>query len=331
MKPRDRPMMREPRRQAAQEKAAQQELVLPSRVVFPSRFVFQASLTLAGRRDGLRFSRSHSHIFRSALEVELFLFANFLHEHANDVLPVERALEQFFRQWVFDESLDAAAQWTSTVIETVIGFALVDDEATSFVAQFQPLAAFLQPQIDKRLAKGELDFTRYVGDRDVTNDFRHWNTIIEFIRDGEMPPEDKPQPTLEERNAVVAAIETILLAEAKKHAGDPGVVLPRRLSNTEYDLSIRDLTGVAIRATAEFPADPAGGEGFDNTGEALGMTPSVDERKEYPEIRFVAVGLLGDRVHILCFSETPDGIRVISFRKANSREVKRYVQANAAD
>ncbi len=128
---------------------------------------------------------------------------------------------------------------------------------------------------NKRLAKGELDLTRYAGDRDVTNDFRHWNNIVEFIRDGEMPPEDKPQPTLEERNAVVAAIETILLSEAKKHAGDPGIVLPRRLSNTEYDLSIRDLTGVDIRPTAEFPADPAGGEGFDNTGEALGMTPSL--------------------------------------------------------
>lgn len=128
---------------------------------------------------------------------------------------------------------------------------------------------------NKRLAKGELDLTKYVGDRDVTNDFRHWNNVIQFIRDGEMPPEDKPQPTLEERNAVVGAIETILLVEAQKHAGDPGIVLPRRLSNTEYDLSIRDLTGVAIRPTAEFPTDPAGGEGFDNTGEALGMTPSL--------------------------------------------------------
>jgi len=51
--------------------------------------------------------------------------------------------------------------------------------------------------------------------------------------------------------------------------------LPRRLSNTEYDLSIRDLTGVAIQATREFPVDPAGGEGFNNTGEALAMTPSL--------------------------------------------------------
>jgi hypothetical protein len=90
-----------------------------------------------------------------------------------------------------------------------------------------------------------------------------------------MPPADKPQPTLQERAAAVAAIEALLLVEAKKNAGDPGTVLPRRLSNTEYDQSIRDLTGVTIHATKEFPVDPAGGEGFDNTGEALAMTPSL--------------------------------------------------------
>ena len=58
---------------------------------------------------------------------------------------------------------------------------------------------------------------------------------------------------------------------------------------------------------------------------------AVDERKEYPETRYVALGLLGDRVHVVCFAETPDGIRVISFRKANSREVKRYAKARPAD
>lgn len=57
----------------------------------------------------------------------------------------------------------------------------------------------------------------------------------------------------------------------------------------------------------------------------------VDERKEYSETRYVALGLLGDRVHVLCFAETPDGIRVISFRKANSREVKRYAKAHPAN
>ena len=74
---------------------------------------------------------------------------------------------------------------------------------------------------------------------------------------------------------MVAAIESILISEARKHAGDPGVVLPRRLSNTEYNLAVRDLTGFDIRPTKDFPVDPAGGEGFDNTGEALRMSPNL--------------------------------------------------------
>ncbi len=148
--------------------------------------------------------------------------------------------------------------------------------ADVFQEQVEPFAKkYCHTCHDKKLAKGELDLTRFARDRDVTNDFRRWNNVIEFIRKGEMPPSNKLQPTLEERNAVVAAIEAILLVEAKKNAGDPGVVLPRRLSTTEYDLSIRDLTGVPIRATAEFPVDPAAGEGFNNTGEALGMTPNL--------------------------------------------------------
>jgi hypothetical protein len=128
---------------------------------------------------------------------------------------------------------------------------------------------------NSKLHKADLDLSRYVRDRDVTGDFRRWHEVIEFVRKGQMPPRGKLQPTLEERNAFVDGIEAILLVEAKKNAGDPGFVPPRRLSNTEYDLSVSDLTGVAIRATAEFPADPAGGEGFDNTGEALGMTPTL--------------------------------------------------------
>lgn len=58
---------------------------------------------------------------------------------------------------------------------------------------------------------------------------------------------------------------------------------------------------------------------------------AVDERHPYGETRFVAVGMLAGRLHVLCFTEEPDGIRVISFRKANAREVNRYAQIKAAD
>lgn len=66
---------------------------------------------------------------------------------------------------------------------------------------------------------------------------------------------------------------------------------------------------------------------FDFTTAAL----AIDTRREYGEVRYVAVGYLDDRLHVLCFTETPSGIRVISFRKANSREIKRYEKTQAPD
>ena len=51
---------------------------------------------------------------------------------------------------------------------------------------------------------------------------------------------------------------------------------------------------------------------------------SQDQRQAYGEVRMRALGLLNMRVHALVFVETPLGVRVISFRKANQREVKIY-------
>ena len=57
----------------------------------------------------------------------------------------------------------------------------------------------------------------------------------------------------------------------------------------------------------------------------------VDKREDYGETRYIAIGMLGVRLHVLCFAGTPEGIRVISFRKSHAREVNRYAKAKAAD
>jgi uncharacterized DUF497 family protein len=57
----------------------------------------------------------------------------------------------------------------------------------------------------------------------------------------------------------------------------------------------------------------------------------IDDRYDYGETRYVAVGYLDSRLHVLCFTETATGIRVISFPKANSREGRRYVEAQTID
>lgn len=49
-----------------------------------------------------------------------------------------------------------------------------------------------------------------------------------------------------------------------------------------------------------------------------------DVRKDYGERRFQAMGLIGDRLHVLVFTPRDGAVHVISLRKANAREVKRY-------
>ena len=62
-----------------------------------------------------------------------------------------------------------------------------------------------------------------------------------------------------------------------------------------------------------------------------GALYAVDERQDYGETRYIVIGMLGVRLHVLCFAETADGIRVISFRKANAREVRRYAKAQTTE
>lgn len=174
---------------------------------------------------------------------------------------------------------------------------------------------------NKDVHKGELDLTRFATEADVTANFRRWDNIVEFIQNGEMPPKEAQlQPQIIENNSVVSAVEKILLAEAVKHAGDPGIVLPRRLSNTEYDAAIRELTGVDIRPTKDFPADPAGGEGFDNTGEALGTSPNLV--KKY----LAAAQLVADHLVL-----KPDGISFAPFPVTSYNEQKKFTELAIID
>jgi len=52
-----------------------------------------------------------------------------------------------------------------------------------------------------------------------------------------------------------------------------------------------------------------------------------DARKPYPEARFQATGYIGKRLHLVVFCYRDDVLRIISLRKANSREVKAYAKA----
>jgi uncharacterized DUF497 family protein len=53
-----------------------------------------------------------------------------------------------------------------------------------------------------------------------------------------------------------------------------------------------------------------------------------DTRKNYGENRFVAIGSIDGRIYVVIFIPRGNKIHVISLRKANKREVKKYEEKN---
>lgn len=175
-------------------------------------------------------------------------------------------------------------------------------------------AATIQPLVKKyclechstKAKKGSLDLERFNSLEQVRKDLKPWQGLIEMIETGEMPPKSKPQPTAEERKKLLTWTRTFLDAEARARAGDPGLIPLRRLSNAEFNYTIRDLTGVDLQPAREFPADGAAGEGFTNAAEALAeMSPTLLDKY------LAAVKEVADHAVLL-----PDGFR---FSKAKTR------------
>jgi hypothetical protein len=164
-------------------------------------------------------------------------------------------------------------------VVTIVGlvWAIVSSSAQAGSTLEVDYAAVVRPALQKyclschstKLKKGSLDLERFVSVDVNRKDLKAWQQTLEMLEVGEMPPTGKPQPSAEERKAVVAWARGFLDAEARARAGDPGHVPLRRLSNSEYDRTIRDLTGIDLRPAREFPADGAAGEGFTNAAEGL--------------------------------------------------------------
>ena len=104
--------------------------------------------------------------------------------------------------------------------------------------------------------------------------------IIDQVRHEDMPPDDEDVlPSDAERAEFLAPLEDIL--EKIKKGDVPqsaGRVVLRRLNRNEYHYTVKDLFGVKFNPARGFPADGAGGEGFDTLADALFSTPSLLEK-----------------------------------------------------
>ena len=105
---------------------------------------------------------------------------------------------------------------------------------------------------------------------------KQWREVLKMVEAGDMPPDDKPQPTAAERAAFVASVKAVFSA-ANSAPPDPGRTTVRRLNRTEYNNTIRDLLRVDFKPAADFPSDEVG-FGFDNIADVLSVSPVLMER-----------------------------------------------------
>jgi len=55
-------------------------------------------------------------------------------------------------------------------------------------------------------------------------------------------------------------------------------------------------------------------------------TYESDERHDYREIRMLSFAPIHGRIYALCWTPRDESVRIVSLRKANKREVKKYEQ-----
>ncbi len=126
-------------------------------------------------------------------------------------------------------------------------------------------------------AEGGIDFERFSKQSNVQKEYELWEKVQRLVKEQQMPPSDADQPETDQVVSILEAFDLELArfdCDAEKH---PGRVTIRRLNRVEYNNTIRDLLGLKLDLSKDFPADDVG-EGFDNIGDVLTIPPVLIEK-----------------------------------------------------
>ncbi len=154
----------------------------------------------------------------------------------------------------------------------------VAGQADDFDSTVRPVFAASCAQChNARLLSGGLNVEAISSADSLVQQRDTWEKVLRRLRAGDMPPAGSPRPPKAQLDALTAYIERAFDRADASIPQDPGRVTARRLSRNEYTNTIRDLLGVRFRAEKYFPADDSG-DGFDNIGDVLTVSPLLTER-----------------------------------------------------
>ena len=120
------------------------------------------------------------------------------------------------------------------------------------------------------IALDKLDLSHIGSDAEI------WEKVVRKVNAGVMPPPGAPHPDKAASETLTSWLTTELDRAALANP-NPGRAPLHRLNRTEYANAIRDLLDLEIDAASLLPPDDSA-YGFDNIADALGLSPSLQER-----------------------------------------------------
>ncbi|MFM1918988.1 MAG: hypothetical protein RLZZ303_622 [Candidatus Hydrogenedentota bacterium] len=139
---------------------------------------------------------------------------------------------------------------------------------------------------NEKRPKGDLNLERFQDRNQIVMELALWNRVESRVANLEMPPKTRDPLSEEERTTLLEWISqakdtradcNVLISEASTD-WYPGYVMSRRLNRQEYENTLRDLLYLKLDLAELFPADGAGGEGFDTDGSALFLSAIQAEK-----------------------------------------------------
>lgn len=125
--------------------------------------------------------------------------------------------------------------------------------------------------------KGNISLHSLGGITSSEQNLDSWESIVEILKFGDMPPIDEPQPQDEEVQAIISWIEAEL-SEAAEQTSNIPKPSTRRLTNVEYQNTLRDLFGFELEVIDDLPKDPSKPYRFNNTSEFMLIGPEQIDR-----------------------------------------------------
>lgn len=112
----------------------------------------------------------------------------------------------------------------------------------------------------------------------LARDAHSWTRARLRVENHEMPPKGAAAPSLDAREEFAKFVNAELKREACRAGFQVGPRPLRRLNREEYTATVQDLLDLHMDIGGSLPADGAGGEGFDNAGETLFLSPLHAEK-----------------------------------------------------